>query len=313
MLPESRPASLAAAALPANLASRPQNKPCQQDETATPGCPLAFQTSCPTLRPPPSIVLHALESPRTPPQHTVQTAPSPPLLYENCSRYTSSGRTAPVRKSPASPSHKNSSTPVPKRTYARGIPGRECCEWGLSGRLSIMWNKRVYNSVFLWGERRMKNRARSPYFISLLLTACAFLTWTAAPSKPDAADDSWPYYGHDAGGMRYSPLTQINRENVARLKVAWTFHTGDISEGAGRRKRSGFETTPILVDGTLYLTTAFNRIIALDPETGKQRWAYDPKIDLDGDYGDGLVNRGVATWLDSTRPADQPCRRRIFE
>jgi quinoprotein glucose dehydrogenase len=81
----------------------------------------------------------------------------------------------------------------------------------------------------------------------------------------------------------------------------------------GRRKRSGFETTPLLVDGTLYLSTAFNRVIALDPATGTQRWAYDPKIDLDGDYGDGLVNRGVATWLDSTRAPAQPCRRRIFE
>jgi quinoprotein glucose dehydrogenase len=128
-----------------------------------------------------------------------------------------------------------------------------------------------------------------------------------------AADDEWAYYGHDAGGMRYSPLTQINRDNVSTLKVAWTFHTGDISEGRDDRKRSGFETTPLLVDATLYLTTPFNRAIALDPETGTQRWAYDPKIDLNGDYGDGLVNRGVATWLDSARPSDQGCRRRIFE
>ena len=127
------------------------------------------------------------------------------------------------------------------------------------------------------------------------------------------AGEEWPYYGHDAGGMRYSPLTQINRENVSTLKVAWTFHTGDISEGRGDRKRSGFETTPLLVDGTLYLTTPFNRVIALDPETGTQCWAYDPRIELDGDYGDGLVNRGAATWLDSARPSGQPCRRRIFE
>jgi quinoprotein glucose dehydrogenase len=126
-------------------------------------------------------------------------------------------------------------------------------------------------------------------------------------------DGEWPYYGHDAGGMRFSPLTQINRENVATLKVAWTFHTGDVSEGRGRRKRSGFESTPLMVEGTLYLTTPFNRVIALDPEIGAQRWAYDPKIDLDGDYGDGLVNRGVTTWLDSTRPSGSSCHRRIFE
>jgi quinoprotein glucose dehydrogenase len=132
-------------------------------------------------------------------------------------------------------------------------------------------------------------------------------------AQQGARDEEWGYYGHDGGGMRYSPLAQINRENVARLKVAWAFHTDDISEGRGSRKRSGFETTPLMVEGTLYLTTPFNRVIALDPKTGTQRWAYDPKIDLDGDYGDGLVNRGVSTWLDPTRAAGQPCRRRIFE
>jgi quinoprotein glucose dehydrogenase len=86
--------------------------------------------------------------------------------------------------------------------------------------------------------------------------------------------------------MRYSALAQINRGNMANLKVAWVFHTGHISERGSGRKRSGFETTPILVDGTIYFTAPFNRVIALDPETGKQRWAYDPKIDLNGDYGD---------------------------
>jgi quinoprotein glucose dehydrogenase len=125
--------------------------------------------------------------------------------------------------------------------------------------------------------------------------------------------DEWPYYGHDAGGMRYSPLAQINRENVAALKVAWTFHVGDISDGTGGKKRSGLETTPILVDGTLYVTTGFNRVFALDPETGKQRWVYDPMIEVAGEYGDGLINRGVAAWLDPTRAKRKPCRRRIFE
>src|SRR6266852_5958115 len=152
---------------------------------------------------------------------------------------------------------------------------------------------------------------------------CVFVLAVAFRSTADAVkvtawagsalDDEWAYYGHDAGGTRYSPLAQINRANVSTLKVAWTFHTGDISDGRGDRKRSGFETTPLLVDGTLYLTTPFNRLIALDPGTGMQRWAYDPKIELDGDYGDGLVNRGAATWLNPARPSGQPCRRRIFE
>lgn len=126
---------------------------------------------------------------------------------------------------------------------------------------------------------------------------------------------NWPYYGGDAGGMRYSLLTQINPGNVSKLKVAWMFHTGDVSDGKHGKPRSGFETTPILVDGTLFLTTGFNRVIALDPKTGTQRWSYDPKIDLTWDYGDSLVNRGVATWLDPNMH-EQPgglCRRRIFE
>jgi quinoprotein glucose dehydrogenase len=149
----------------------------------------------------------------------------------------------------------------------------------------------------------------------VLALACAAMPGTMAQSRHHAGGSAgdWPYYGHDAGGMRYSPLTQINRANVANLKVAWTFHVGDISDGTGGKKRSGLETTPILVGGTLYLTSGFNRVFAIDPETGKQSWVYDPKIDVAGNYGDGLINRGVATWLDPARAKGKPCRRRIFE
>src|SRR3984957_10315345 len=131
------------------------------------------------------------------------------------------------------------------------------------------------------------------------------------PTTSDGSD--WAYVGHDAGGMRYSPLKQINVDNVKNLTVAWTYHMGDISDGKGFAKRSGFESTPILVDGTLFFTTPFNRVIALDPETGKERWTFDPMVDTAVEYGDGLINRGVATWLDPKRVKGAPCRRRIFE
>jgi quinoprotein glucose dehydrogenase len=146
----------------------------------------------------------------------------------------------------------------------------------------------------------------------LLVIFCAALASSAARGQAPGNTD-WPSYGNDPGGMRYSPLSQINRDNVSKLKVAWIFHTGDVSDGSRDRKRSGFEATPILVDGTLYFTTPFNRVIALDPKTGKQRWAYDPKIDQTLDYGDGLVNRGVSTWLDAVQAWGHPCRRRIYE
>ena len=160
----------------------------------------------------------------------------------------------------------------------------------------------------------MKSVVRSLLVVAIW-SLCAGLQIASAQSANPAGATKidWAYYGHDAGGTRYSPLTQINRENVTKLKVAWTFHTGDISDGSGRPKRSGLETTPILVDGILYFTTPFNRVFAVNPETGKQLWVFDPMIELAGDYGDGLINRGVATWLDPTRVKGKRCRRRIFE
>lgn len=121
----------------------------------------------------------------------------------------------------------------------------------------------------------------------------------------------WPAYGNDAGGGRYSPLAQIDRGNVGRLGVAWTYRTGEADDTSPARQRSAFEATPIVVDGTLYFSTPFNRVIALDPETGKERWVYDPRVDR-GRFFVTVTSRGVSTWLDPSRPAGQVCRRRIF-
>lgn len=152
--------------------------------------------------------------------------------------------------------------------------------------------------------------------------SCCLITWLACALSHGAAEnlthngtDDWPCYGHDPGGMRYSPLAQINRTNVSGLKVAWVYHTGDISDGRGGRKRSGFEATPILVDGRLYLSTPFNRVVALDPERGTTLWTYDSNTDLRLNFGDDLINRGVATWPGpgQSGAANRLGRRRIFE
>ncbi len=156
----------------------------------------------------------------------------------------------------------------------------------------------------------MRRWRKQPVLCGLWMVLFTVSCCAIAQSK---GETDWPAYGNDPGGMRYSSLRQIDASNVAKLHVAWTFHTRDVSDGSNGWKRSGLETTPILVDGTLYLTTAFNRVIALDPATGQQRWAFDPQIDLSLDYGDGLINRGVATWLDASRAQKQPCRRRIYE
>jgi glucose dehydrogenase len=110
-----------------------------------------------------------------------------------------------------------------------------------------------------------------------------------------SSGQEWPHYGGDPGGTKYSTLDQINRQNVNRLKVAWTYHTGDVSDGSVNPVRSSFECTPLAVDGVMYLTTPFSRVIALEAETGKLLWSFDPKLDKDRPYN-LFVNRGVAFW-----------------
>jgi quinoprotein glucose dehydrogenase len=134
-----------------------------------------------------------------------------------------------------------------------------------------------------------------------------------AEPHPPARFTEWPSYGGDPGGQRYSPVGLITRENVSSLRLAWSHRTGDVSDGRGDiPSTTAFEATPLLVDDTLYVCTPFNRVIALNPETGAVRWSFDPYIDLSGRYANQLVCRGVATWLDPRKMYDKPCRRRIF-
>src|SRR5579862_8229953 len=99
-------------------------------------------------------------------------------------------------------------------------------------------------------------------------------------------DVGWPNYGNDAGGARYSEARQIDRNNVGQLKVAWTFRTGALDETRDLNEKATFETTPILVDGRLYLSTPWGQVFALDPATGKKIWEFDPKIDLTHGYSE---------------------------
>ncbi|MBM3811526.1 MAG: pyrroloquinoline quinone-dependent dehydrogenase [Acidimicrobiia bacterium] len=155
--------------------------------------------------------------------------------------------------------------------------------------------------------------------LSACLLAIAHFSCSSAPEvvrRGPAAD--WPHYGNDPGSSRYSPLEEVMPANVEHLEIAWTFQTGDISRGDSEwkgqrvRTRSSFQATPLLIDGTLYLVTPINRVVALDPETGRQRWAFDPVIDRIGDYGDGFACRGLASWLNREAQADAPCRRRLY-
>jgi quinoprotein glucose dehydrogenase len=130
-------------------------------------------------------------------------------------------------------------------------------------------------------------------------------------AKPSSTDAGWPNYGNDPGGNRFSPLSQVNRENVAQLKVAWTYRTGVLEQLGDLKEHATFEVTPILVDGRLYLSTPLDQVIALEPDTGKKIWEFDPKIDRTLNFSE-VTSRGVSAWRDSAAKPGQGCSLRIF-
>ncbi len=145
------------------------------------------------------------------------------------------------------------------------------------------------------------------------LVACALLVGgcLGAAAAGAAGDAGWPAYGGDAGGTRYSPLTQIAPANVQSLRLAWTFRTGEAGQGVKDWKRSAFEATPVLHEGVLYLTTPATDVVAVDAVNGRLRWRHDSHNRKDLHYSDG-VSRGVSLWVDEAAPAGAPCRARVY-
>lgn len=140
--------------------------------------------------------------------------------------------------------------------------------------------------------RRLKSSQRMH---PLLLLASLFLTLSIAPAmhgQEAGATKDWPAYGGSAASIHYSKLSQINRDNVKDLKVAWTFDTGDAKEGV----RTELEATPIKIGETLYLISPKVRLFALDAATGKQKWVFDPSNG--GKVIGSTRNRGITYWTD---------------
>lgn len=137
----------------------------------------------------------------------------------------------------------------------------------------------------------------------------ATILGTAVAAEP--SDANWPAYGGNALGTRYSQLTQINRNNVDNLRVAWIFRTGELGEGVKDWSRSAFEATPVLYNGTLYFTTPSTNVIAIDAAKGTLRWRYESHNRNDLHYSDG-VSRGVSVWVDESSAASAPCHGRIY-
>jgi len=123
----------------------------------------------------------------------------------------------------------------------------------------------------------------------------------AACAGADRRPVDWAFWGGDPGSAHYSSLTDLNPGNVLQLRQTWIWKPGEAAlEDYGTRPGM-FENTPVVIDGVMYLSTPYNKVVALNPETGAEIWSFDPKSYVDGQppNGTGYIHRGIAYWRDS--------------
>ncbi|MBB2206274.1 pyrroloquinoline quinone-dependent dehydrogenase [Gluconacetobacter takamatsuzukensis] len=125
------------------------------------------------------------------------------------------------------------------------------------------------------------------------------------------AHDDWPAYGRDTDATRFSPLEQITPENVGRLSRAFVYHTGS-KPAPGQVNKWAAETTPIKVGDGLYMCSAMNDIVKLDPATGKEVWRHDAGVKY-ASIPYTAACKGVVYYTSSSVPEGQPCHNRILE
>ena len=155
----------------------------------------------------------------------------------------------------------------------------------------------------------------STYSLRAALTGLLALFAISAWADDLAANRSWSDFGGTPGGGQYSALDHITRENVGGLKLAWTHRNGDAARFAPGGKVANYEVTPILAEGSLFICTQFGRVLALDPKTGREKWAFDPFASLIKSPVVAGTCRGVAYWHDQLAQADsapRACLSRIF-
>jgi len=153
----------------------------------------------------------------------------------------------------------------------------------------------------------------APHFESAQAAATPVPPVTLAVNDPSPIQTGadWPAYGGSYSARRYSPLKQINRDNVGSLTRVWDIHTGDMPV-KNTKNTYGAENTPLKVGDTLYVCTPKDIIVALDPATGKQRWRFDPQVP-DESIPYTAAWRGVSYYAVPDAVASQDCATRIVE
>jgi len=148
--------------------------------------------------------------------------------------------------------------------------------------------------------------------LSTILTWLLAVGTSVATMQSSLPSQGWPAYAADNAATHYSPLGDITPENVARLTVAWEWSPAEQNKQEFGTQPGNFQNTPLMIDNVLYVSTMYNRVVALDADSGKELWSYDPKAYEDGQppNGTGFVHRGVAAWRDVA--AGQSAQTRIF-
>ena len=154
------------------------------------------------------------------------------------------------------------------------------------------------------------------------LLAAALLLAASAPAFADdqpgsvASDGSqnWYTFTGQLNAQKYATADQITPDNVGKLGVAWQIHTGDVSTGKDPNgpKASDWGATPIFTNDTLYVSTVFDRVLALEPDTGKTKWTFDPHIKLVDPTQGELKNRGLSYWQAASPAAGQACQKIVY-
>jgi glucose dehydrogenase len=141
---------------------------------------------------------------------------------------------------------------------------------------------------------------------ALALLPCALHAQSIPGALPESvkalAQGEWPAYGGTYAAARYSPLTQITRDNAKNLRVAWRWKSPDMAIKAAKPDvgpSRANESTPLMVGGVLYTSTSLSQVAAIDAATGDTKWVFDPKVYENGlgiPANDGWLHRGVAYW-----------------
>jgi len=133
-----------------------------------------------------------------------------------------------------------------------------------------------------------------------------------APIPLVPGEPTWDSFHGQLNAQKYSPLDQINADNVGELEKVWEVHTGDVSDGSGELPASVWSATPVFANDTLYIGTPFYRLLALNPATGEEKWSFDTDSSLEALTQPVLKNRGVAYWQADDPEDSEPCQKIVY-